>query len=217
LIRHDRRQPGPARVAVWRSARSGPGGGRARGGLRAVRWRARSGTWGRRRWRGASRSAGSPGGSGSVTGQGWSSWYRPGGCTGSSRWRSGRCCWRWTLRGPWRRSCRSRDAQPLAPRRNTARTPDRHPRPPQPAPQVTLRLTRPRSEETVVAEDPGRATLIDKEECSLTEDSLRAAHLMPVSPGITGVSLKIARAGQRFSQDKTTANRTSLRIILVEP
>ena len=59
----------------------------------------RSGTWDRCRWRGASRSAGSPGAGGSVTGRGCSSWCRRGGCTGSSRWRSGRCCWRWTSPG----------------------------------------------------------------------------------------------------------------------
>src|SRR5215470_13167999 len=60
------------------------------------------------------------------------------------------------------------------PRRdNPARTPGRHPLPllPRAAPQVTLRPLRSRSEETVVTEDPGRATLIDKEECSMSEDS----------------------------------------------
>src|SRR5215470_1385819 len=59
------------------------------------------------------------------------------------------------------------------PRRdNPARTPGRHPLPllPRAAPQVTLRPLRSRSEETVVTEDPGRATLIDKEECSMSED-----------------------------------------------
>src|ERR1700692_4234670 len=36
---------------------------------------------------------------------------------------------------------------------------------------VTLRLMRSRGEETVVTEDPSRATLIDKEESSLSEDT----------------------------------------------
>ena len=66
----------------------------------------------------------------------------------------------------------ARDAQLLARRRNTARIPDRRPRPLRPAPQVTPRLIRSRSEETVVAEAPGRATLTDKEERSgMTEDN----------------------------------------------
>src|SRR5208282_2027394 len=57
-------------------------------------------------------------------------------------------------------------------RENTARTPDRCPRPllSRPASRVTLRLMRSRSEETVVTEDPSRATLIGKEECSMSED-----------------------------------------------
>ena len=42
---------------------------------------------------------------------------------------------------------------------------------PRAAPQVTLRLMRSRSEETVVTEDPSRATLIDKKECSVSEDN----------------------------------------------
>jgi hypothetical protein len=95
-------------VAASGWAGSGIAGGRGRGGRRMARWRARSVTWGRFRWRGAGQSGGSRGAVGSVTGPGCSSWCRRGGCTGSSRWRSGRCCWRWTSPGPWRRSCRSR-------------------------------------------------------------------------------------------------------------